>query len=55
MMEYPSISDLSMQNEKWEYVSGFNQRYMVSNFGRFYPRKDLWIIILGKYINRIEY
>lgn len=34
MVEYPSISDLTMQNEKWEYVSGFNQRYMVSNFGR---------------------
>ena len=34
MMKYPSVSDLSLQGEEWEYVDGFGKRYMISNFGR---------------------
>ena len=33
-MKYPSVSDLSLQGEEWEYVDGFGKRYMISNFGR---------------------
>lgn len=34
MYEQLDIFDLTLPNEEWRYVDGFNKRYAVSNFGR---------------------